>query len=256
MRSTKYCVKRLQNDIQEKGGEGRKRSLEDLKETLASVTDSCLVAYEKSDWDRMSEVLNIQQELRRELTIELKSASEVYVVSSKIVQTYNIFNKILQLETEKKNIEYKVRFIEQKYKYARKILVYLYKKEYVQHKQMNEILKIPKSSLTDTLQILEEMRIVAKVKIGKYSFYNLTSEGREYIKRHSENYEDKREVYRKRNQNSKDSFSRSINRNRKYREMELLSNKEEKSYRRKYDINDVWENEKSIRSTGVLQGVY
>lgn len=184
MKNTEYYIKRLQSTIQENDKKS-KDILERCKEVLDYSTDSYFAAYERNDWNRMQELLESERELRKTLTKKLNEfPSETAVMASKIVQTYNIFNKIFQIELEKETIKHEIRFIEQQYKYARKILAYLYNKDYVRHKELHEILKIPKSSLTDTLQALEEAEIIGKIKAGKCSFYDLTNEGREYIKKY------------------------------------------------------------------------
>ena len=103
------------------------------------------------------------------------------IISSKLVQTYNIFNKILQLENHKLSREDYLNTITKTYSRAEEILNYLYDHTNVQHKTMVGELHISGSTLTDTLKVLESCNFVRRIGTGKYTFFNLTNDGRKYV---------------------------------------------------------------------------
>lgn len=154
-----------------------------FQEFLMEITDSYLQAYHNKDFDMMNQMLCEQRKLRRELTTELRKCSVQSIISaSKVVQTYNIFNKIAQGENEKKNFGKEMDIIMKSHGHAKEVLVYLYKHEYVQHKVLKGEFNIPASTLTDLLKAMTDIECVECMRNGKYSFYNLTNEGRKYAK--------------------------------------------------------------------------
>lgn len=155
----------------------------DFEELLAASTDAYLDAYENNHLDHLKELLNNQRRLRRLLTAKLRDyPDQVAIVSSKFVQTYNIFNKILQLNMDRHNLESQMAIIIKSYSRAEDILSYLYRHAHVRHKTLLEELKIPRSTLTDTLQILERYDCVERIGEGRGALYNLTNEGRKYVR--------------------------------------------------------------------------
>lgn len=156
---------------------------ESFQEIMMTITDSYLQAYQNKDFETMNQMLYEQRKLRKELTIELRNCQVQSIISAgKVVQTYNIFNKIAQIENEKKSFGQEMDIIIQSYRHAREVLVYLYKHRHVQHKKLKEEFDIAASTLSDLLEVLTETDCVERLKNGKYSFYNLTNEGRKYVK--------------------------------------------------------------------------
>lgn len=68
-----------------------------IEDLLISISDSYLMAYEENNLEKMKQLLEEQRKLRIEMTKELnKSADQILLLSAKIVDQYNIFNKIYQ----------------------------------------------------------------------------------------------------------------------------------------------------------------
>lgn len=156
---------------------------ESFQEIMMTITDSYLQAYQNKDFATMNQMLHEQRKLRKELTVELRKCQVQSIISAgKVVQTYNIFNKISQIENEKKSFGQEMDIVIQSYRHAREVLVYLYKHKHAQHKILKEEFDIAASTLSDLLEVLIEMDCVERLKNGKYSFYNLTNEGRKYVK--------------------------------------------------------------------------
>ena len=132
--------------------------------------------------DILKELLDDQHNLRREFTKIIRDYPDQLIsISSKLVQTYNIFNKILQLENHKLSREDYLNTITKTYSRAEEILNYLYDHTNVQHKTMVGELHISGSTLTDTLKVLESCNFVRRIGTGKYTFFNLTNDGRKYV---------------------------------------------------------------------------
>ena len=74
-------------------------AIEDLfRDLLISISDSYLMAYEENNLEKMKQLLEEQRKLRIEMTKELnKSADQILLLSAKIVDQYNIFNKITKI---------------------------------------------------------------------------------------------------------------------------------------------------------------
>lgn len=185
MREMEYYITKLKENINQNNGNGvvADRGVEDLfQDLLISISDSYLEAYERNNLEKMKRLLEEQRKLRKQLTRELnKSASQVLIISAKIVDQYNIFNKIYQNLITDKNIKVDAEFIEVQYKNARSIMEFLYRHSHVRHKDLIE-LGISKSSVTDTLRSLENAGLVDRIQCDNCVFYNLSSEGRKYIR--------------------------------------------------------------------------
>lgn len=165
--------------------------VEAFQDYLIANTDSYLQAYQKNDFEALQKMLECQRKVRNELTIELRGCQyQAIVISSKLVQTYNIFNKIIHTENEKKHFEKNMDMVEQTHKNVKQVLKYLYKHMHVQHKILKQELEIPGSTLTDLLNVLEKVECIERIKSGKCSFYNLTNEGRQYARNKIRGIED------------------------------------------------------------------
>lgn len=150
---------------------------------VAQTVDTFLGGFENKDLDRIEQMLNEQRRLRKVISREIRRyPDEAVVVSCKYVQTYNLMNKMVQSEKRRRNIADTMALIEQTYTHTRKVLIYLYRHTNVQHGVLVKALNIPKSSLSDLLKVLEKAGCVERIQNGKCSFFNLTVEGRKYVK--------------------------------------------------------------------------
>ena len=103
-------------------------------------------------------------------------------MAGQFVQTYNIFNKIYQNEIVKKDVSDDIKRIEKSSAYATTVLCYLYRHSNAQHKDIAEYCDIPPSTLSDLLKRFEEIDCVERWNAGKYSFFNLTDQTKNYIR--------------------------------------------------------------------------
>ena len=87
----------------------------------------------------------------------LLTPDQIEIMAGQFVQTYNIFNKIYQNESARKDISDDIRCIEKSSKYTVTVLDYLYKHTNAQHKEIAECCGIPLSTLSDLLKKLEEI---------------------------------------------------------------------------------------------------
>ena len=84
--------------------------IEYAENLLEMTSDAYLEAYENRNLNRMGELLNSQRKLRKEVTCALReSQNQLLVISAKLVQNYNMFNKILQIENERRNMKNQLR---------------------------------------------------------------------------------------------------------------------------------------------------
>ena len=190
MSEMEYYITKLKENISRDNGKGAvaDRGVEDLfQDLLISISDSYLEAYERNNLEKMKQLLEEQRKLRKQLTKELnKSANQILIISAQIVDQYNTFNKIYQNLIADKNIKVDAEFIEVQYKNARSIMEFLYRHSHVRHKDLIE-LGISRSSVTDTLRSLENAGLVDRIQCDNCAFYNLSSEGRKYIRSKVEN---------------------------------------------------------------------
>lgn len=157
--------------------------LEILQKLLMESTNTYFQAYFERDFGEINRLLQEQRSLRKTLTNELRNyADQSIVLYTKLVQTYNIFNKLIQNEEQKKDFAENILLVEKRYEKAREVLVYLYRHAHVQHKELKNDLGIPPSTLSDLLNVLRDIECVEKIESGRCSFYNLTNDGRKYLR--------------------------------------------------------------------------
>lgn len=171
----KACINENRTNVSEE-------LVDQFNEFMVSVTDSYLAAYENKDLERINELLKGQRKLRREITKMLQqSQDQLLIISGKIVQSYNLFNKLYQAEREKSELNKQLYGVLKAYPKMEDILHYLYKNNFSRHVDIATALSIPKSTLTYNLNILEEKECVEKIGSGKHASYTLTNIGRKYV---------------------------------------------------------------------------
>ena len=160
-----------------------KPEVQDFEDLLATSTDAYLDAYENNNLDQLKVLLNSQRSIRKELTVQLRNyPDQRAILSAKLVQTYNIFNKILQSASDKRELKNQVEIIINSHSNAKDILTYLYKHPYIRHKTLLAALGIPRGTLTGTLQILEQYGCIERIGEGWGALYTLTNTGRKYVR--------------------------------------------------------------------------
>ena len=158
--------------------------IEQFRELLAEQFDMYYQAWIEHNVELLEKILYDQKYLRKSFSDELKNIpDQIEIMAGQFVQTYNIFNKIYQNEAAKKSISDDIRGIEKSSKYAITVLSYLYKHTNAQHKDIAEYCGIPLSTLSDLLKKFEEINCVERWNASKYSFFKLTVQGRNYVRK-------------------------------------------------------------------------
>lgn len=77
-----------------------------FEKLLAESTNTYFQAYFDHDFGEINRLLQEQRSLRKTLTNELRNyADQSIVLYTKLVQTYNIFNKLIQNEEQKRILQ-------------------------------------------------------------------------------------------------------------------------------------------------------
>lgn len=167
----------------EQTGEMESAIIEQFRELLAEQFDIYYQSFIEHNVELLEKTLYEQKYLRKAFSDELKkSSAQVEVMAGQFVQTYNIFNKIYQNEIVKKDVSDDIKRIEKSSAYATTVLCYLYRHSNAQHKDIAEYCDIPPSTLSDLLKRFEEVDCVERWNAGKYSFFNLTDQTKNYIR--------------------------------------------------------------------------
>lgn len=157
--------------------------LETFQRLLTESTNIYFQAYFENNFEDLEQLLQEQRSLRRILTNEIrKYSNQSIVLYTKMVQTYNIFNKLVQNAEKKSDFAERVALVEKRFNNAKAVLAYLYRHVHVQHKELVQNLTIRPSTLSDLLSELKDIGCVEKIESGRCSFYNLTNDGRKYLK--------------------------------------------------------------------------
>lgn len=158
--------------------------IEKFSELLAEQFDMYYQAWIEHNVELLEKILYDHKYLRKSFSDQLKNIpDQIEIMAGQFVQTYNIFNKIYQNEAAKKSISDDIRGIEKSSKYAITVLSYLYKHTTAQHKDIAEYCGIPLSTLSDLLKKFEEINCVERWNASKYSFFKLTVQGRNYVRK-------------------------------------------------------------------------
>ena len=124
--------------------------IEQFRELLAEQFDMYYQAWIEHNVELLEKILYDQKYLRKAFSDELKNIpDQIEIMAGQFVQTYNIFNKIYQNESARKDISDDIRCIEKSSKYTVTVLDYLYKHTNAQHKEIAECCGIPLSTLSD-----------------------------------------------------------------------------------------------------------
>ena len=96
--------------------------LEILQKLLMESTNTYFQAYFERDFGEINRLLQEQRSLRKTLTNELRNyGDQSVVISAKLVQTYNVFNKLVQAEEQKRDFADQIILIEKRYEKARRV---------------------------------------------------------------------------------------------------------------------------------------
>lgn len=152
-----------------------------FQELLTVQISEYLQSYLDKDYEGLSLQLTRQRKLRKSFTKILKECRQVSVLAGQFVQTFNIFNKLLQNQNNRSSFSEEMQTILRAHKRSKEVLLFLYHHPHAQHNEIVDNTNIPKSSLSDLLRVLEKVQCVMRVAAGKYSFFDLTVEGRTFV---------------------------------------------------------------------------
>lgn len=156
---------------------------EQFQELLTEQFDIYYQSFSEHNVELLERILAQQKHLRKAFSDELKKRpNQIEIMAGQFVQTYNIFNKIYQMETAKRTVSDDIKRIEKSSTYATAVLRYLYKHANAQHKDIAEYCGVPASTLSDLLKKFEVIDCVERWNTGKYSFFNLTDQGKRYVR--------------------------------------------------------------------------
>lgn len=171
---------------------------QDFKDILEQFTQKnkdflveCLLQLKNSNLDQLEQLLDDTYQFRVLLTDILQDLSDrdhfFYQICS-YINTWNVFNKILEIEEEKENLNTTMLMILDAEPFARELLSYLYHNPGVEHSNINKAFYYHNAEVIENmLNIICDKNIVYKTSIGNYAAYDLTENSRRWIEKNIEN---------------------------------------------------------------------
>jgi len=171
---------------------------EDFKDILEQSTQKnkdfiieCLLQLKSSNLDQLEQLLDDTYQLRELLTDILQNLSDrdrfFYQICS-YINTWNVFNKILEIEEEKENLNTTMLMILEAEPFARELLHYLYHNPGAERSNINKAFYYHSTEFIENiLNIICDKNIVYKTSIGNYAVYDLTEDSRRWVEKNIEN---------------------------------------------------------------------
>lgn len=171
---------------------------QDFKDILEQFTQKnkdflveCLLQLKNSNLDQLEQLLDDTYQFRVLLTDILQDLSDrdhfFYQICS-YINTWNVFNKILEIEEEKENLNTTMLMILDAEPFARELLSYLYHNPGVEHSNINKAFYYHNAEVIENiLNIICDKNIVYKTSIGNYAAYDLTENSRRWVEKNIEN---------------------------------------------------------------------
>lgn len=174
----------LNNNVLISNGNNTKMKME-----LNDLTNVCLQAYLDNNYENLEQVLKKNRKRKKQVLEDIKSLEaecvegvyQAFEYRYQYIQTYNIMNKMLNLQDRKRSIQNDMIGVMNSFRRARDVIFFLYKNSNVRQCTMKRQMDISPSTLHDLLNALESIRCVEKIKISYYPVYNLTVDGRRYV---------------------------------------------------------------------------
>lgn len=170
---------------------------QDFKDILEQFTQKnkdflveCLLQLKNSNLDQLEQLLDDTYQFRVLLTDILQDLSDrdhfFYQICS-YINTWNVFNKILEIEEEKENLNTTMLMILDAEPFARELLSYLYHNPGVEHSNINKAFYYHNAEVIENiLNIICDKNIVYKTSIGNYAAYDLTENSRRWVEKNIE----------------------------------------------------------------------
>lgn len=151
----------------------------------------CLLQLKSSNLDQLEQLLDDTYQLRELLTDILQNLSDrdrfFYQICS-YINTWNVFNKILEIEEEKENLNTTMLMILDMEPFARELLRYLYHNPGAERSNINKAFYYHSTEFIENiLNIICDKNIVYKTSIGNYAVYDLTENSRRWVEKNIEN---------------------------------------------------------------------
>lgn len=184
MMDERYYIGKIEELFSKKGiQEVNDKVIEKFSELVEEQYSAYSNAFIKKDIKGLEKLLEGQRKLRKIFTIAKNEYPyRLIILITQFVQNYNIYNKLLLNMKNEKATKEDIRVIEKRHSHARKVIFYLYHHVHVRHAELVDNLEMPRSSVTDLMKILEDAGVVESTRGAKVVFYDLTNEGRKYVK--------------------------------------------------------------------------
>lgn len=166
---------------------------EDFKDILEQVRQKnkdfiieCLLQLKSSNLDQLEQILDDAYQLRAMLTDILQDLSDrdnfLYQICS-FINTWNLFNKILEFEDEKEDLNTNMQAILENEPVARELFRYLFNNPRAEYSSINKAFKSYNhlETIENILNIICDKNIVYKISLGNYSVYDLTENSRRWV---------------------------------------------------------------------------
>lgn len=162
--------------------------LKQFKQQNNDFMVECLLQLKSSNLDQMEQILNDARQQRMVLTDVLQDLNDRDCFFYQIccfINTWNLFNKILEIEDEKQETNKDIKTILANELAAREVLIYLYHHPRAKDSDINETLtnRYNLDVVENTLNVLCDSDIVYKTSIGNDAIYELTENARRWVEK-------------------------------------------------------------------------
>jgi len=174
------------NDLEEQEWE---IALEQIKDKNKYFLVEMLMLLKNDELDKIEQELENERQFRVELTSLLNVVGKRYQFYHQIsvfVNTWNIFNKILEVENEKELINKEIQTLFVNMPVVRNLMNYLYRNLRVERDQVKKELGYNESEINLNTNLMYEKGIIYKTSVKNKVMYDLTENGRQWIKKYSE----------------------------------------------------------------------
>lgn len=144
---------------------------------------SSVIVHEEERKEEFTKYLNLARRIERTMEKELSSDQERRFFSmGEFCGIYRFVKQLLEPLEEKVDFEKKMNYLFKK-KHIPDILNYIYANSEAQHKELVSIACVGANYTSELLNELIDAECIKKTQIGKYTFYELTMNGRRFVKK-------------------------------------------------------------------------
>lgn len=165
-----------------------KEILEQFTMKNRDFTVEGLLQLKSSNLDQLERILDNAYQLREMLTDviqELNERDHLFYQICSYINTWNLFNKILEIEDEKEELNANIQMILESTPIAKELLRYLYENPRVEYSKINQKYKFysDQEFISNFLDLICDKDIVYKVSIGDQTAYDLTENSRRWVEK-------------------------------------------------------------------------